>query len=78
MNLRHAAVFALALIGAGCAFANPTYTQSGRAGYAVTCPSDEHQKCYAKAAQLCMEHGYDIFQQTEGSVFSITIACKGQ
>ena len=78
MKLRHTAALALALIEAGCTFANPTYTQNGRAGYTITCPGDEHESCYAKAGQLCGEHGYDVFQQSEGTRFSIIIACKGQ
>lgn len=78
MNLRRASALALVLIETGCTFANPTYTQNGRAGYTVNCRSDEHQDCYTKAGQLCGEHGYDVFQQSEGAVFSIIIACKGQ
>jgi hypothetical protein len=76
MKPRHAAALAIALISAGCTFVNPTYTQSGRSGYTINCPTDSHEHCYAKAGELCGERGYDIFQQTEGASFSILIACK--
>ena len=77
MKTRHAAALVFALIGTGCTFANPTYTQNGRGRYTVTCSSDEHQRCYDKANQLCRERGYDVYQETGGEVFSIVIACKG-
>jgi hypothetical protein len=73
---RYAAALLMALVSAGCTSVKPTYTQTGLAGYTITCPGDSHENCYAKAGELCGQRGYDVFQQSAGARLNIVITCK--
>jgi hypothetical protein len=73
---RYATALLMAFVWAGCTSIKPTYTQNGRAGYTINCPSGSREKCYAKAGEACGERGYDIAQQSEEGHFNIVIACK--
>ena len=73
---RYAAALLIAFVSAGCTSAKPTYTQTGRAGYTITCPGDAHEKCYAKAGDLCGASGYDLIQQSVGAHFNMVVTCK--
>jgi hypothetical protein len=73
---RYAAALLMAFVSAGCTSVKPTYTQTGLAGYTINCPGDSHENCYAKAGELCGQHGYDVFQQSAGARFNMVITCK--
>jgi hypothetical protein len=72
----YAAALLMAFVSAGCTSAQPTYTQTGLAGYTINCPGDSHENCYAKAGELCGQRGYNVFQQSERAHFNIVITCK--
>ena len=73
---RYAAALLMGFVSGGCTSVKPTYTQSGLAGYTITCPSGSRENCYTKAGEACGQRGYDIAQKSEEGHLNIVVTCK--